>query len=125
MRDLLPRDKAERRNRECKRRYYETNKQLLREKARAVRLADPEYNQKRRNSYRKRIDLLIDAGVFQPGKRGRKKIYATPEEAAAAKKEQMKISQALRKERLAAALKALDEMTSREAQAESSSEESE
>ena len=79
-----------------------------------MRLADPEYNQKRRDSYRKKINLLIDAGVFQPVKRGRKRIYETPEEAAAAKKKQMKISQALRKERLAAALKALDEKMSRE-----------
>lgn len=120
MRDLLPRDEAERRNRECKKRYYENNKQLLREKARAMRLADPEYNQKRRDSYRRKIDLLIDAGVFQPAKRGRKRLYATPEEAMAAKKEQMRISQALRKERLAAALKALDEKTSHEDREESS-----
>ena len=55
MRDLLPRDEAERRNRECKRRYYETNRDMLREKAKAARVADPEYNTKRKEQYRAKI----------------------------------------------------------------------
>jgi hypothetical protein len=114
MRDLLSTEEAERRNRECKKRYYEKNKQTLREKAKALRLADPEYNRKRREHYREKMALLIDEGLFQPAKRGRKRIYETPEEAMAAKKEQMKIGRARRKERLAAALKALNEKMIRE-----------
>jgi hypothetical protein len=105
----LPREEAERRNRECKKRYYETHKEELREKARAARVADPEYSQKRRASYRKRMDRLIEAGLFQPEKRGRKPIYQTPEEAKEAKREQMKISRARRAERLIAAMRVLNE----------------
>ena len=114
MRDLLSTEEAERRNRECKKRYYEKNKQTLREKTAALRLADPDYNRKRREQYRDKMALLIDEGLFQPAKRGRKRIYETPEEAMAVKKEQMKIGRARRAERLAAALKALNEKMIRE-----------
>ena len=79
-----------------------------------MRLADPDYNRKRREQYRDKMTLLIDEGLFQPAKRGRKRIYATPEEAMAVKKEQMKLGRARRKERLAAAFKALNEKMIRE-----------
>ena len=114
MRDLLSPEEAERRNRECKKRYYEKNKEKLREKSRALRLADPDYNRKRKEQYRKKMDLLIEKGLFQPAKRGRKRIYETPEEAMAVKKEQMKISRTLRAWRMAAALKAFNEKMIRE-----------
>ena len=77
-------------------------------------MADPDYNRKRKEQYRKKMDLLIEKGLFQPAKRGRKRIYETPEEAMAVKKEQMKISRTLRAERMAAALKALNEKMIRE-----------
>ena len=114
MRDLLSPEEAERRNRECKKRYYEKNKQKLQEKSRALRLADPDYNRKRKEKYRNQMALLIEEGLFQPAKRGRKRIYETPEEATVVKKEQMKISRARRAERMAAALKALNEKMIRE-----------
>ena len=106
---VLPREEAERRNRECKTRYYDAHKEELREKARASRLADPEYCQKRRESYRKRMDRLIEEGLFQLQKRGRKRLYETPEEAREAKKEQMKSCRARRTERLNAAIRLLNE----------------
>ena len=109
MRDLLPRDEAERRNRECKRRYYETNKDMLREKAKAARVADPEYNTKRKEQYRAKIQELIDEGLYQPAKRGRKALYHTPEEAMEAKRLQMQASRARRAERLAAAAALLNQ----------------
>ena len=109
MRDLLPRDEAERRNRECKRRYYETNKDMLREKAKAARVADPEYNTKRKEQYRAKIQELIDEGLYQPAKRGRKALYHTPEEAMEAKRLQMQASRARRAERLAAATARLNQ----------------
>ena len=106
---VLPREEAERQNRECKKRYYDTHKEELREKARAARVADPEYNQKRRDSYRKRMDRLIEESLFQPEKRGRKRLYQTPEEAKEAKREQMKCCRARRAERLNAAIRVLNE----------------
>ena len=109
MRDLLPRDEAERRNRECKRRYYETNRDLLREKAKAAREADPEYNTKRKEQYKAKIQELIDEGLYQPAKRGRKALYHTPEAAVEAKRLQMQASRARRAERLAAATALLNQ----------------
>jgi Asp-tRNA(Asn)/Glu-tRNA(Gln) amidotransferase A subunit family amidase len=109
MRDLLPRDEAERRNRECKRRYYETNRDMLREKAKAARAADPNYNQKRKEQYRAKIQELIDEGLYRPAKRGRKALYHTPEEAMEAKRLQMQASRARRAERLAAATALLNQ----------------
>ena len=64
MRDLLPRDEAERRNRECKKRYYEKNRDMLREKAKAARVADPQYNTKRKEQYRAKMQELIDSGAL-------------------------------------------------------------
>jgi hypothetical protein len=120
MRDLLPRDEAERRNRECKRRYYETNKDMLREKAKAARVADPEYNTKRKEQYRAKIQELIDEGLYQPAKRGRKALYHTPEEAMEAKRLQMQASRARRAERLAAATARLNQRRLGEALSEES-----
>lgn len=119
----MPPEEAKRRNQECKKRYYENNKELLREKAKAARAADPEYSLKRRASYRRRIDRLIEEGVFEPAKRGRKPIYTTPEEAREAKKEQMKLSRARRAERLNVALHALNEKLLREKREEEDSSE--
>jgi hypothetical protein len=109
MRDLLPRDEAERRNRECKRRYYETNRDLLREKAKAARAADPEYNVKRPEQHRAKIQELIDEGLSQPAKRGREALYHTLEEAMEAKRLQTQASRARRAERLAAATALLNQ----------------
>jgi hypothetical protein len=120
MRDLLPRDEAERRNRECKRRYYETNRDMLREKAKAARVADPEYNTKRKEQYRAKIQELIDEGLYQPAKRGRKALYHTPEEAMEAKRLQMQASRARRAERLAAATARLNQRRLGEALSEES-----
>jgi hypothetical protein len=120
MRDLLPRDEAERRNRECKRRYYETSKDMLREKAKAARVADPEYNTKRKEQYRAKIQELIDEGLYQPAKRGRKALYHTPEEAMEAKRLQMQASRARRAERLAAATARLNQRRLGEALSEES-----
>ena len=109
MRDLLPRDEAERRNRECKRRYYETNRNLFREKAKAARAADPDYNLKRKEQYRAKIQELIDEGLYQPAKRGRKALYHTPEEAMEAKRLQMQASRARRADHLASATALLNQ----------------
>ena len=109
MRDLLPREEAERRNRECKRRYYDRNRDLLREKAKATRVADVDYNAKRKEHYRAKIQELIDEGLYQPAKRGRKALYHTPEEAMEAKRLQMQASRARRAERLAAATALLNQ----------------
>jgi hypothetical protein len=108
MRDLLPRDEAERRNRECKKRYYEKNRDMLREKAKAARVADPQYNTKRKEQHRAKIQELIDEGLYQPAKRGRKALYPTPEEAMEAKRLQMQACRARRAERLAAAIARLN-----------------
>jgi hypothetical protein len=109
MRDLLPREEAERRNQECKRRYYEKNKDLIREKGKAARAADPDYNIKRKEQYRAKIQELIDEGLYQPAKRGRKALYHTPEEAMEAKRLQMQASRARRAERLAMAITRLNQ----------------
>lgn len=103
-RNVLPREEAERRNAECKRRYYERNKEMLLEKARLARQADPEYNTQRKIKRKQTMQQLIDAGVYQPAKRGRKRLYETPEEAHTAKKQQLKESHARRKERIAKAM---------------------
>ena len=117
---MLPRDEAERRNRECKRRYYETHRNLLREKAKAARVADPEYNTKRKEQYRAKMQELIDEGLYQPAKRGRKALYHTPEEAMEAKRLQMQASRARRAERLASATALLNQRRLGEALSEES-----
>jgi hypothetical protein len=118
--DPSARDEAERRNRECKRRYYETNRDMLREKAKAARVADPEYNTKRKEQYRAKIQELIDEGLYQPAERGRKALYHTPEAAMEAKRLQMQASRARRVERLAAATARLNQRRLGEALSEES-----
>ena len=100
---MLKRDEAERRNRECKKRHYEQNRDMILEKAKAARQNDPEYNAVRRERYTAKMQELIDEGLYEPAKRGRKPLYHTPEEAQAAKREQMQASRIRRTERLAAA----------------------
>ena len=117
----LSKEEAERRNRECKKRYYEKNKELLREKARAAREADPEYNTQRKEKYKETIQELIDAGVYKPG---RKPLYETPEEAHEMKKQQMRASYARRQERLSEAMTTLAQMKLKEAQGMDESEHS-
>jgi hypothetical protein len=99
----LSREEAERRNRACKARYYEKNRDVILQKAKEARDANPEYNVVRREKYRERLQELIDEGVYQPAKRGRKALYHTHEEAAEVKREQMKASRARRAERIAEA----------------------
>ena len=100
---MLTREEADRRNRDCKKRYYETNRDTILLKAKVARDSNPDYNLVRRERYRQRMQELIDEGVYQPAKRGRKALYHTPEEAAVVKREQMQISRARRAERLAQA----------------------
>ena len=89
---VLSREEALRRNRESKRLYSVRNRELLKAKAKAAREANPEYNTVRKERYRAKLQELIDAGLFQPLKRGRKPLYSTPEEAMEAKRRQMKES---------------------------------
>jgi hypothetical protein len=103
---VLSREEALRRNRESKRLYSVRNRELLRAKAKAAREANPEYNTVRKERYRAKLQELVDAGLFQPLKRGRKPLYSTPEEAMEAKRRQMKESR-LRRSRLLAEARAL------------------
>lgn len=100
---VLPRDEAERRNKNCKKLYYEKNREAILEKARVARQNDPEYNAVRRERYNARIQELIDEGVYAPAKRGRKPLYQTQEAALEAKREQVQASRIRRAERLAQA----------------------
>ena len=97
----LTREEAERRNRECKKRYYEKNKDLILGKAKAARESNPDYNASRREKYKEKLQELIDEGVYQPAKRGRKALYHTHEEALEAKRVQMRVCRAQRAERIA------------------------
>ena len=99
----LTREEADRRNRECKKRYYEKNRDLILEKAKATRESNPAYNAARRQKYKDKLQELIDEGVYQPAKRGRKSLYHTREEALEVKHEQMKVCRARRAERIAEA----------------------
>ena len=99
----LTREEAERRNRECKKRYYDKNKDTILGKAKAARDSNPEYNVDRREKYREKMQELIDEGVYQPAKRGRKSLYHTREEALEVKHEQMKVCRVRRAERIAEA----------------------
>ena len=102
-REKLDREEAERRNRECRRRYYEARREELLEKQRLARMANPEaYRAKKREEYHATIDRLIEAGVYTPLKPGRKRMY-TPEEAAEVAKRQRQESYLRRQERLNAA----------------------
>jgi hypothetical protein len=76
---VLPREEADRRNRTCKKRYYENNRDMILSKAKMARDSNPEYNVVRREKYKARLQELIDEGVYQPAKRGRKALYHSPE----------------------------------------------
>ena len=106
---VLPREEAVRRNRESNRLYSERNKDVLRAKAKAVRDANPEYNNLRKEKYRANLKELIDEGLFQPSKRGRKPLYHTPEEAREAKQRQMRESRQRRSQLLAEARALLEQ----------------
>ena len=100
---VLPRDEAERRNKACKKLYYEKNREAILAKARDARQNNPEYNTVRRERYHTRIQKLIDEGVYTRAKRGRKPLRHTHEEALIAKREQMRASRVRRTECLAQA----------------------
>ena len=100
---VLPRDEAERRNKACKKLYYDKNREAILAKARDARKNNPEYNTVRRERYHTRIKKLIDEGVYTRAKRGRKPLYHTHEEALIAKREQMRASRIRRSESLAQA----------------------
>ena len=106
---VLPREEAVRRNSECKRLYSERNNDVLRAKAKAARDANPEYNNLRKEKYRANLKELIDAGLFQPSKRGRKPLHHTPEEAREAKQRQMRESRQRRSQLLAEARALLEQ----------------
>lgn len=106
---VLPREEALRRNKECKRLYSERNREILRAKAKAAREANPLYNEARKEKCRAKIQEVIDEGLFQPSKRGRKPLYNTPEEAREAKRRQMKESRLRRSQLLAEARALLEE----------------
>ncbi len=102
-REKLDPEEAQRRNRECRRRYNAAHREELLEKQRAARARDPEaYRAKRREQYHAMLDKLIDAGVFTPATPGRKRLY-TPEEAVEVSKRQRHESYLRRQERLNAA----------------------
>ena len=100
---VLPREEALRRNRECKRLYNLRHAELIRARAKAAREANPGYNEARKKRQRAKVQELIDAGLFQPSKRGRKPIYAGPEEAKEAKRRQMRESRQRRSQLIAEA----------------------
>ena len=102
-RERLDPEEAQRRNRACRQRYNEAHKAELAEKQRAIRMADPEaYRNKKREAYRASIAKLVDAGVYEPRRPGRKRLY-TPEEAVEVVKRQRLESYVGRKERINAA----------------------
>ena len=97
----LSREEVEQRNRACKQRYYEKNREALLQKAKDARASNPDYNVVRREKYKERLQELIAEGVYQPAKRGRKALYHTCEEALEAKREQVRRSRVRHAERLA------------------------
>jgi hypothetical protein len=102
-REKLDREEAERRNKECRRRYHESHREELLEKQRQARMADPEtYRAKKREQYHATIDRLVEAGLYTLLKPGRKRLY-TPEEAVEVAKRQRQESYLRRHERLTAA----------------------
>ena len=102
-RERLDPEEAQRRNRECRRRYNEAHKAELLEKQRAARMADPEtHREKRREQYHANIARLVEAGLYEPQKPGRKRLY-TPEEAVEVAKRHRRESYFRQKERLNAA----------------------
>jgi predicted transcriptional regulator len=113
-REKLAPEEAERRNKECRRRYYETHKAQIAEKQRMKRAGNPEYQKSRREAYHKSINKLVEAGLYTPLKRGRKRLY-THEEAAEVAKKQRYESNVRRRERLRAGLSMLAEVENSEA----------
>ena len=102
-RERLDPEEAQRRNRECRRKYNEAHKAELLEKQRAARRADPEsYRDKKREEYRAGIAKLVEAGVYEPARPGRKRLY-TPDEAVEVAKRQRRESYVRRQERLTTA----------------------
>ena len=97
----LSREEVEQRNRACKQRYYEKNREALLQKAKEARASNQDYNVVRREKYKERLQELIAEGVYQPAKRGRKALYHTCEEALEAKREQVRMSRVRHAERLA------------------------
>ena len=91
-------DEARRRRLESRKRYRDSHAQELKEKRKLTNNTD-EMRAKRREEVRATLAKLVDAGVFQSLKRGRKRIY-TPEEATEAAKKQRQASYLRRKERL-------------------------
>jgi hypothetical protein len=112
-REKLAPEEAERRNKECRRRYYETHKAEVAEKQRMKRAGNPEYQKARRDAYHESINKLIEAGLYTPLTRGRKRLY-TPEEAAEVAKKQRYESNVRRRERLRAGLSMLAGMETSE-----------
>jgi hypothetical protein len=102
-REKLEPEEATRRNRECRRRYYETHRAELAEKQRMKRVGNEEFLKSRREAYHENIKKLVEAGVYTPLPRGRKRLY-TPEEAAEVAKKQRYESNVRRRERLNAGL---------------------
>ena len=108
-REKLSPEEAERRNRECRKRYAEEHRAEIREKQRLARMADPEaYKAKKRERYQANIAKLVEAGVYEPLAPGRKRLH-TPEEAIEVAKRQRQESYLRRQERLTAARALLDQ----------------
>ena len=101
-REKLDPEEAERRNKECRKRYAEAHREEIREKERQKRMADPEaHRAKRREQYHAAMDKLVEAGLYEPLKPGRKRLY-TPEEAVEVATRQRHESYLRRQERLSA-----------------------
>ena len=102
-RERLDPEEAQRRNRACRRRYNEAHKAELAEKQRAARMANPDaYREKKREQYRASMAKLVEMGLYEPGRPGRKRLY-TPEEAVEVAKRQRQESYMGRRERITAA----------------------
>ena len=108
-RDKLDPEEAARRNRECRKRYYEAHKAELAEKQRVKRVGNSEFLKSRREEYHENIKKLVEAGVYTPLKRGRKRLY-TPEEAVEVARKQRYESNVRRRERLEASRAMLVDM---------------
>ena len=66
-------------------------------------MANPEaYREKKREQYRASMARLVEAGLYEPSRPGRKRLY-TPEEAVEVAKRQRRESYLKRQERLSAA----------------------
>jgi hypothetical protein len=90
-------EEAKRRTIESKRKYRETHAEELKEKRRMA--VNDEMRAKWRADARKKIEQLIEAGVYQKLRPGRKRLY-TEEEAQEVAKKQRQESYLRRKERI-------------------------